>query len=146
MGARARRVQIISPALAEIMGGRRLCDGVDDLGRVDAVEIDRRHAEVDVAELALDHLQRNTFAGHRAWAWRSWWGVPTSRRLPPLPCRTRIEPRPGSRSGSVSAIASPIRRPAGQSTTISARSRSPWSLLPARRITATISSTRGGSG
>jgi hypothetical protein len=28
-------------------------DGVDDLGRVDPVEIDRRHAEVDVAELAL---------------------------------------------------------------------------------------------
>ena len=31
-------------------------DCVDDLRGVDAVEIDRRHAEVDVAELALDHL------------------------------------------------------------------------------------------
>ena len=31
---------------------------------VDAVEIDRRHAEVAVAELALDHLERDTFAGH----------------------------------------------------------------------------------
>ncbi len=39
-------------------------DGVDDLRGVDAVEIDRRHAEVDVTELALDHLQRDAFAGH----------------------------------------------------------------------------------
>ena len=39
-------------------------DCVDDLRGVDAVEIDRRHAEVDVAELALDHLQRDTIAGH----------------------------------------------------------------------------------
>src|SRR5215210_578341 len=51
----------------------------------------------------------------------------------------------GSRSGSVSDIASPIRRAARQSTTISARSRSPWSVSPAWRITATISSTLGGS-
>src|SRR5215216_6144324 len=46
--------------------------------------------------------------------------MPTSRRLPPLAWRTRIEPRPGSRSGSVRAIASPIRGPARQRTTISA--------------------------
>src|SRR5829696_6074516 len=39
-------------------------DGVDDLRGVDAVEVDRRYAEVDVAELALDHFQRDTFAGH----------------------------------------------------------------------------------
>jgi hypothetical protein len=31
-------------------------DRVDDLGPVDAIEVDRRHAEVDVAELALDDL------------------------------------------------------------------------------------------
>src|SRR5215203_489503 len=36
--------------------------------------------------------------------------MPTSRRLPPLPWRSRIEPRPGSRSGSVSAT---LHRSAG---------------------------------
>jgi hypothetical protein len=63
MGARALRVQIISPALAEIMGGRRLWT-VSMISAVSMPSRDRRHAEVDVAELALDHLQRNTFAGH----------------------------------------------------------------------------------
>jgi len=54
---------MLSPALAEIIGAP-VVDGVDDLRGVDAVEIDRRHAEVDVAELALDHLERDTYAGH----------------------------------------------------------------------------------
>src|SRR3954451_6916889 len=39
-------------------------DGVDDLGVVDAVQIDRVDAEVAVAELALDDDQRHAFAGH----------------------------------------------------------------------------------
>src|SRR5215211_5767921 len=53
---------MLSPA----RGDRRcppVVDGVDDLRGIDAAEIDRRDAEVDVAELSLDHLQRDTFAG-----------------------------------------------------------------------------------
>jgi hypothetical protein len=34
-------------------------DGVDDLGVVDALQVDRRDAEVGVAELALDDDQRH---------------------------------------------------------------------------------------
>jgi hypothetical protein len=45
--------------------------------------------------------------------------------LAAMPWRTSSAPRAGSRSGSVRAIASPIRSPARQSTTISARRRSP---------------------
>ena len=39
-------------------------DGVDDLGAVDALEVDRRDAEVGMAELALDDDQRDTLARH----------------------------------------------------------------------------------
>ena len=39
-------------------------DGVDDLGAVDALEVDRGDAEVGVSELALDDDQRDAFAGH----------------------------------------------------------------------------------
>src|SRR5215211_522994 len=39
-------------------------DGVDDLGVVDALQIDRGDAEVGVAELALDDDQRQALAGH----------------------------------------------------------------------------------
>src|SRR5215211_723798 len=39
-------------------------DGVDDLGVVDALEVDRGDAEVGVAELALDDDQRHAFACH----------------------------------------------------------------------------------
>ena len=38
-------------------------DGFDDLAGVDALEVDRGHAEVAVTELALDDVQRHTFAG-----------------------------------------------------------------------------------
>jgi hypothetical protein len=48
--------------------------------------------------------------------------MPTSRRLPPLPLRTSTTLREGSRSLSVSASASLMRRPARQSTTITPRS------------------------
>lgn len=66
-------------------------------------------------------------------------------RLLPLPARTRIEPRRGSRSDSISDKASWIRSPPRQSTTISARSLSPCPSAGVWRITATISSTVGGS-
>ena len=39
-------------------------DGADDLGVVDALEVDRGDAEVGVAELALDDVQGHAFAGH----------------------------------------------------------------------------------
>src|SRR5215212_6463367 len=39
-------------------------DGVDDLGVVDALEVDGGDAEVGVAELALDDDQRDALAGH----------------------------------------------------------------------------------
>jgi hypothetical protein len=71
--------------------------------------------------------------------------IPISRRRPPLPRRTRIEPRRRSRSASRSASASSMRRPARHNTTISPRSRRPCRPSPAMRITATISSTVGGS-
>ena len=39
-------------------------DGVDDLGVIDALEIDRGDAEVGVAELALDDDKWHALAGH----------------------------------------------------------------------------------
>jgi hypothetical protein len=39
-------------------------DGVDDLGVVDALEVDRGDPEVGVPELALDDDQRHALAGH----------------------------------------------------------------------------------
>jgi hypothetical protein len=44
------------------MSGRRAC-GFDDVAGVDALEIDRGHAEVAVPELALDDVERHAFAG-----------------------------------------------------------------------------------
>jgi hypothetical protein len=37
-------------------------DGLDDFVGVDSLEIDRRHAEIPVAELALNDIQRHTLA------------------------------------------------------------------------------------
>ena len=56
-----------------------------------------------------------------------------------------LDPRRGSRSRSPSASASWTRSPLRHSTTISARRRAPWRSSGARRITAMISSTVGGS-
>ena len=39
-------------------------DGVDDFGVVDPAQIRRGNPEVGVSELALDHEQRDPFAGH----------------------------------------------------------------------------------
>jgi hypothetical protein len=58
----------------------------------------------------------------------------------------QYRPRRASRSGSVTVSASVMRSPARQSSTISARRRAPWTPSPAWRMTATISSSVGGSG
>jgi hypothetical protein len=39
-------------------------DGVDGLGAVDVLQVDRGDAEAGVPELALDDDQRHAFAGH----------------------------------------------------------------------------------
>ena len=58
--------------------------------------------------------------------------IPTSRRRPPLPRRTRTAPREASRSVSARSSASPIRSPARHKITISARSRAPSTCRPLR--------------
>lgn len=55
--------QRVSPAAAGIIGAP-VVDGVDDLSAVDSLQVDRRYAEVAVPELALDHVERDAFAGH----------------------------------------------------------------------------------
>jgi len=65
-------------------GWSPVVDGVDDLGWVDPVKIDGRDAKVDVAELALDHVQGTRLrAISTACAWRSWCGA-NRRRMPAL--------------------------------------------------------------
>jgi hypothetical protein len=39
-------------------------DSVDDLGVVDALQVDRSDGEVRVPELALDHDKRDALSGH----------------------------------------------------------------------------------
>jgi len=155
-------------------------DGLDDLVGVDALEVDGGHAEVAVAELALDDVERHAFVSEldrmrvaklvrreasadtgargesaqngarRSGLPRAPAGgavddaehgsdrhgagtvsqgsscskpqssMPISRRWPPLPRRTRTEPRRRSRSSSVRSSASWMRRPERQRTTISA--------------------------
>ncbi len=85
-------------------------------------------------------------ARHRALQQHIKRSIPTSRRRPPLPLRTRSDPRSGSRSLSANASASLIRSPARHSTTIRPRSLTPSRSSPAARMTAMISSTVGGSG
>jgi hypothetical protein len=43
---------------------RALIDGLDDLGVVDSAEVSGCDREIDMAELALDHDQRDPFARH----------------------------------------------------------------------------------
>ena len=38
-------------------------NGFDDFARVDALEVDRGHAEIEVAELTLDDVERDALAG-----------------------------------------------------------------------------------
>src|SRR5215210_5958926 len=54
----------VQRALDRDHGGAAGVDGVDDLGVVNALEVDRGDAEVGVAELALDDDQRHALAGH----------------------------------------------------------------------------------
>src|SRR5215211_126809 len=61
------RLPLTSAAERAVDGDHRRAarvDGVDDLGVVDALQIDRGDAEVGVAELALDDDQRQALAGH----------------------------------------------------------------------------------
>ena len=68
--------------------------------------------------------------------------MPTSRRSPPLPRRTRTPPVARCRSLSARASASLIRRPARHSKTISVLVRNPYGVPPAQRMIPTSSSTR----
>jgi hypothetical protein len=64
-------------------------DGVDDLAVVDALQVDGGDAEVGVAELALDDVERDAFAAiSTAWAWRSWCGA-KRRRTPAVTASCR---------------------------------------------------------
>src|SRR5215212_8730553 len=72
-GSAARKSPVSPPPVAAsaperaVYGDHRRAagvDGVDDLGVVDALQIDRGDAEVGVAELALDDDQRHALAGH----------------------------------------------------------------------------------
>src|SRR5215216_6680995 len=54
----------VQRALDRDHGGAAGVDGVDDLGVVNALEVDRGDAEVGVAELAFDDDQRHALAGH----------------------------------------------------------------------------------
>jgi hypothetical protein len=73
------------PALADIIGARPGAHGRDGLLGVDPLQVDRGGAEIGMAELALDDVERDASrASSSACAWRSWCGA--KRRL------TRGEP------------------------------------------------------
>ena len=65
-------------------------NGVDDLGAVDALQVDRGDAEARVAELALDDDQRHALASHLDGV-----GVPelVGREAAPHSCRGRRAPQ-----------------------------------------------------
>jgi hypothetical protein len=115
-------------------------DCLDDLAVVNSLQIDGGDAEVRVTELALYDVEWHALAGHLD-------GVRVSelmwRKAPGR--RTKMLPRERSRSLSASLSASLMRSPARHSTTMSARVLRPYTVSPAVRITATISSTGGGS-
>jgi hypothetical protein len=101
-------------------------------------ETSRRHARdgADVEQTAVGRRFGRQSGGAGRGGRRS---IPTSRRLPPLPRRTKIAPRAVSRSLLDNASASLIRSPARQSTTTSPRNLSLSAVSPAARITAMIS-------
>jgi hypothetical protein len=69
-------VQRRSPALADIIGARRIRTAVMISSGSIPWEVDRGRAEVDVAELALDDVSSTpSRASSSACAWRSWWGA-----------------------------------------------------------------------
>jgi hypothetical protein len=55
-------VQRRSPALADIIGGRRVRTCRDDFLGIDALQVNARGAEIRVPELALDDVQRHALA------------------------------------------------------------------------------------
>ena len=114
-------------------------DGLDDFGVVDPAQIRGPDREVGMPELALDHEQRDPFAGHLD-------GV----RVPELVRREPVADAgsPGTVQLAVSLRerASLMRSPPRQSTTITPRNLMPSGAPPAAAMTATISSTVGGSG
>src|SRR4051794_10471465 len=109
-------------------------DGLDDLLGVDALQVDRGHAEVAVPELALDDVQRYALAKQLQ-----------RMRVPQL-VWSAAAAHAASRSSSPRSSDSWMRRPARQSTAISPRARCPCKPSPQARMTAMISSVRGGSG
>jgi hypothetical protein len=54
----------LSEALTGTIGPSPAVNGVDDLGVVDSLEVDRGDAEVAVPELALNDDERDAFVGH----------------------------------------------------------------------------------
>ena len=100
--------------------GRAGVDGVDDLGVVDALEVDGGDAELAVAELALNDHERDAFAGHLD-------GVGVSQLM-----RGEASPHAGSRGspthvsarGGVSPVAT------ARSPRDDAKQRSDWELEP----------------
>jgi hypothetical protein len=102
-----RRASLLSPRWKCAHWHHRLAagmDGLDDFRVVDALQVDRRDAEVGVAELALDDDQRDAFARQL-----DGMGVPqlVGREAPPDPGvdggraegRSRGSARPGPRIG-----------------------------------------------
>jgi len=92
-----------------------------------------RWAVADARQYSDWHLCRKASQG--CICTEAHWSIPTSRGLPPLPRRTRIAPRAGSRSLSASASASLMRSPARHGTTNSPRRRSPYVVRPAQPMT-----------
>jgi hypothetical protein len=74
-------------------------DRFDDLGVVDALQIDRRDPEVAMSELALDHDQRHALAGH------------LDRVCVAQLVRSKAPANTGSSGGAPELCACPARRP-----------------------------------
>jgi hypothetical protein len=80
-------------------------DGLDDLGAVDALQIDRRDAKVAVPEPALDNDQGYALVGHlnRVSMSKLVWGKPSAHAgssggTPELRARSSAGPRPSARA------------------------------------------------
>lgn len=58
-------------------------DDIDDLAAVDPLQVDRGDPEVRVAELALDHIQRDALPRHlhRVGVAELMWGKATTHRV-----------------------------------------------------------------
>jgi hypothetical protein len=74
-----------SPAPADIIGARRVRTAVMISSGVDALEVDRRGAEIGVAELALDDVVRHALVRVRVaqQVWNEWASHPGAGGDPP---------------------------------------------------------------